>query len=498
MQMLPHGRVNATVPAEITNHLPTHLKKGAHTRPARSASEDGTEGAKPPLLGIYAKTNATLQPVGLLSRHLVQGSEGLPLETEYVNAKDGSTRLQITEACQIRESRASMYRLKSVVNGLLPESRTSKCLRWIAVTGGTVHIRQSIATGRCRYTGLQICSSVWTCPACARRISEVRRQELITAVGVARQLGETVLMVTTTVKHGMGDDLAEVLAKLAIAQKHFTTGREAAYLRQLIGLCGSIRAQEVTFGANGWHPHFHTLFFIKGLCGPRMELDRLRLKRLLFVQWWKACKFAGLVTSYKHGLNVSSEEKDVSGYIGKWGIESEMTKSNYKIGNKPDSFTPWGLLQHIYDKGPSSSLFIAKFVEYAAAFKGQRQLFWSPGLKLRLLGDAGLSDADIAADDMTDAWRILAGLGIAEWTPITRYNLESTLMSIAETDHSQIMPFIFEAQQRWGQDRSNAECDRLKIPRVQLPKVARPFTPVMAPSRSNTGVNPVDCMHIDF
>ncbi|MEZ1674500.1 hypothetical protein QVM16_33425, partial [Pseudomonas aeruginosa] len=78
--------------------------------------------------------------------------------------------------------------LKSVVNRLLPTSRTSKCCRW-RVPKQALQVHRSIEHGKAFFSGLQVCASVWAGPVCAAKISERRRAELVTAVALAKSMG---------------------------------------------------------------------------------------------------------------------------------------------------------------------------------------------------------------------------------------------------------------------------------------------------------------------
>src|SRR5690606_16651142 len=68
-------------------------------------------------------------------------------------------------------------------------------------------------------------------------------------------------------------------------------------------------------------------------------------------------------------------------YVGKWGIEHEMTKGHVKKGR--ETFTPFDLLRlSELDKPIFESKLPSKlFQEFAIAFKGARQLMFSRGLK---------------------------------------------------------------------------------------------------------------------
>lgn len=468
MNMLAHAHTKSTVAGKKQTNKPSNTQSPTFTpasgnRPQETRTYDAPQG-ETALLGIYTSIASTFPESG----HSTDKTPSLTVEQ--------TTRL----------GRAKMWRLKSVVNGLLAGQRTSMCMKYL--NAQTVDIKKSAETNKCSFTGLVVCGSVWTCPNCSRRISEKRRDELAEVVAVARSQGETVLMVTQTFSHLQGDVLVETLQKLSKAQRYFTSGRAATTLREQLELDGTIRALEVTHGRNGWHPHLHTLWFIKS-----KSPNRLRLKRQLFCLWWKACKKVGLTTSYKHGLDISCQSRDISTYIAKWGIETEMTKSNFKTGGKKDSVTPWGMLQHIADKGPKTILYTAKFVEYAAAFKGQRQLWWSKGLRARLALPAEFNDLDIVKEDMMlkPSDIILASLTLDQWYPITRYNLESSLLDTAETNPAGIMQFVLDAKHRYLQDKSDKECDRKKQPRVVVP-APDADTKLFAPRPQHNGQRLID------
>lgn len=172
-------------------------------------------------------------------------------------------------------ARANRWALKSVVNKLLPDSRTSRCMVQRAPLPGQslgeIQIMKGIHN-KAFYQGLMSCGGIWTCPVCAAKISERRRQELKQAIEAAQALDMNVYFVTLTVSHGIGDDLQELLDKQAKALKRLSQGKysirhQLKTLFEGIGettpeIHGYIRAFEVTHGnQNGFHPHFHILVF---------------------------------------------------------------------------------------------------------------------------------------------------------------------------------------------------------------------------------------------
>ena len=98
-------------------------------------------------LGIYAKTYSTHEIVD-------------PLTGEITRFKlDPKTR-EYTEEIDPSRFRWERFAHKSVVNQLLPTSRTSKCMRW-RVPKQSLQVLKSKEHNKAFYTGLQICASVW-------------------------------------------------------------------------------------------------------------------------------------------------------------------------------------------------------------------------------------------------------------------------------------------------------------------------------------------------
>lgn len=148
--------------------------------------------------------------------------------------------------------------------------------------------------------------------------------------------------------------------------------------KQAVGYIGHIRALEVTYGRNGWHPHLHVLFFVKGgCCEERLENFRL----FLFERWARIIEKMGFGTCSigAFGFELVERHDEAGMYVTKWGIEPELTKGWTKDA-KDGGRSPWQLLKAA-DEGDKWAAGL--FQAYAKAFKGTRQLTWSRGLKKR-------------------------------------------------------------------------------------------------------------------
>lgn len=290
-----------------------------------------------------------------------------------------------------KDQRREKFALQSAARQLRQGLAVTRCFRW-AVPKRHIAILHASAFGRAFYSGLETCGSVWECPICASKISERRRVEVQTAMALHKAAGGAVLLLTLTNPHTLGDDLCGLLAAQAKAIDAFRKNRPGRSFFESLGLVGSIRALEVTYGSNGWHPHFHLLLFVTG----KVDLPKAYLRA--YQIWLDCCMNAGLgVPSFKHGVSLEDGSK-AEKYISKWGLENEVTKGHIKKGKK-NSRTPFDLLRCYKDGDKQAG---ALFVQYADTFKGKRQLFWSHGLKKRF-GIEDATDREVAEREEEEA-----------------------------------------------------------------------------------------------
>jgi len=229
------------------------------------------------------------------------------------------------------------------------------------------------------FSGVIRCGSVWVCPICARRVSERRKEEVQGAIDNAIRSGNGVLLVTHTFPHGAGDVLADILPKFGKAQRASKSGRAAKALHANYGFIGEIRTLEVTHGNNGWHPHAHSIWITEK---PLSQDQQKALRADLYHLWVAACARVGLPEpSDAHGVDVRGA-RYAGEYVAKWGFAMEITGSTSKRGKKESAGrTPWQLLAEATEGDLTAA---ELWQEFAHAFFGKRQLFWSRGLRAAL------------------------------------------------------------------------------------------------------------------
>ena len=254
--------------------------------------------------------------------------------------------------------------------------------------GATVEIRT--VNGKAFYHGLKSCGNIWTCATCAQRIRVRRQQELERALQHHTATGGGLMMITLTMRHHDRQDLQQLLDDL---QASWTNLQAKSSFRSLMTFTpGFVRALEVTYGNNGWHPHFHVIIPVP----PTMSEDVARAR-------WEALRLpwsASLATingqrtdhhSIEHGFDLlwfGADAPNAAQYVTKLAKEATLSQSKTS-GATRDPFT---LLD---DSSPQST---AMFLEYVEATADRRALTYSDGLK-HLLGLQGPKDDKELADD---------------------------------------------------------------------------------------------------
>lgn len=345
--------------------------------------------------------------------------------------------------------RAERFELLRVVRSWMPSSRQAKCHRWrVPSVSATVRrlpaAEDAHAPGRCVWGGLQLCASVWACPVCAARIVEGRRAELRLAQQRAKELGLSIFHATLTAPHSLNDDVGPLVKRLSSAFRAFSGNRRAASFKRGIGFVGSVRALELTYGtANGWHPHFHLILFLDPSAGAWSggPVTDVEIETEMSAIWRPACVKQGLgLPSLERGVRVDPGESAFE-YISKWGLEDELTRAMHKRGRLA-SLTPWDMLR-LGARGDHTHR--ARFIHYAAACKGARQLYWSNGLRDRLGMDRLLSDEQLLVDQSL-ASQLVAQLTDRQWDAVVRYEAQAELLTLAEHSIESFWTCVFSLE----------------------------------------------------
>lgn len=311
--------------------------------------------------------------------------------------------------------------------------------------------------------GLTSCGSVWACAYCSAKIARARTEDLDT--GMRRWVDPAwraahglpgrgaLALATYTISHHRGDALADLWTDMLRAWRRFTASRAYKSTRKAMGVAGYHRTTEVTYGANGWHVHFHVLYFLDDAapvtaedgwsllgewmaqaraCGRKATIEGQDFKVLS----GDADSLEGVSLYMLKALYDAEyvERREVAAVRGVRNLAMEVGRGDLKTDKNKATRSPFGILAdnvaHILQQGCPDSTFPV-WTEYEAASKGRRQQFWSRGLRdLLELGraktDEELADEAVEGDTLvtvsapqwrrfsTRSDRVIALLGVVE------------------------------------------------------------------------------------
>lgn len=320
-----------------------------------------------------------------------------------------------------QERRRKRHGLLDWAARLLPAERVHHCQRTPA--GSAVAVVKTAAGAR--FSGLQVCGSVWHCPLCSRVVSATRRDEMNRLLRWARTRGFVPLLLTLTGRHRRADPLPQLLEGMKSAKKRFHQSRDWRAIKGQIG--GHVTATELTHGRNGWHLHYHALLLVDA---ADEEAAKALLQGLRTV-WERALAREGLDCN-SHGFDLQGASH-AGDYVAKWGAAEELTLSGSKKSRDRDKGrTVWELLA---EAAEGDAIAAARWREYALAFKGRRQLVWSRGLKA-MAGIKERTDEEIAAAaeaaSIHEPSQEIGRLSAFEWRSIVRAGLRVAMLEAVE------------------------------------------------------------------
>jgi len=299
----------------------------------------------------------------------------------------------------------------------------------------------SADTKRANYRGLVICGSVWDCPVCSATITEFRRRELSKAM---ENYSDRAVLVTLTLSHHKEQRLKPLIGSLKGAYQMAFSGRWFETFKEKWSLSGTIKATEVTYGKNGWHPHYHILMFIDA--NVSIEQVESEFAQEIRTRWLYCLSKHDAYASMSHGVDVRGVYADIAEYVAKyayepadelgWNVVSELTKSPSKTASGHGK-TPFQLLI-AYRDGDNRAADL--FLEYSSAFYRSHQLEWSKGLK-KLMGLDETDDIpdEIIAEQLPEDSRLLCRLDRDQWKAVLKANLRAELLDVASKGDVEVL-----------------------------------------------------------
>jgi hypothetical protein len=282
-----------------------------------------------------------------------------------------------------------------------------------------------VRDGIAHYSGVQTCGSVWACPVCSAKIREARSREIEQAVSGHIAAGGGVAFLTVTVPHDAGMPLASVWSTVQAAWRSTWGGRAGADVKTTLGIVGTIRTLEVTYGRNGWHPHVHALVLTERPLSTGEEADLFlftltRWRRFVARQGWPEPS-AMHALDYRQVALVNGSTA-LGAYLAKvrpeddapgWGVGREVARADVKASRVPGNLTPFLLASVAMDTGEVWA--VRAWQEYERASHGRRAIVWSPGLRDRLGVGTEAMDDELAAQEVGGETVALLAADAFDW-----------------------------------------------------------------------------------
>jgi hypothetical protein len=278
---------------------------------------------------------------------------------------------------------------------------------------------------KAHFRGLLRCGSVWECPVCAMQIRAERSREVeaaVTAWGIER-----VVMLSLTVRHGLGHDLCTVRKGIANAFRRLINGAPWTRFKAKYGLRHFIRAMEVTHGPNGWHPHLHIQVFLDA---PLDDTQAAAATDWLSKRWLD-CVLKVLGAEHapdsEHGVNLRPTKR--GDYAFKMALE--LVEAGTKRG-RPGHRTPWQIAADYAAHGRDSDAVIWR--SYTHGMRGAQMHHWSRGLREAIGLGAEDTEQDIVNGEQLPDDEVVAVLDPSGWAAIAARGAECTLAILAAAE----------------------------------------------------------------
>lgn len=345
----------------------------------------------------------------------------------------GATRAPLGfQADQEEDFALLKYRLLDYNRHLLPgESEDPKardlhrnikrCMAYIRKDSSTANVIKT-DTGTFRWDRLGLCGSVWACPVCAE-IKRGRKAEEIKAVVDSHvAAGGYVLLVTGNAPHKATDSGPVLFNRMKAAEVSFHKDRRIRAIKARIGFIEAIKVWEHTYGLeNGWHPHFHQLWFLERQVEPDV------LAGELFPRWANYLVKRGLGWPSQQAIDVR-EGMGAGGYVSKMGLSlsKEMTRGVFKTARDGQRFGPFDLLNYAGMNYPAEVWALDRWLEYIVMTSGKHFVSRYPILKARYCV-ADTDEDDLLEEDQDD-WILIMSFGKDEFANIVRGGLRGKVL----------------------------------------------------------------------
>jgi len=192
---------------------------------------------------------------------------------------------------------------------------------------------------------------------------------------------QNVLILSLTVRHGLGDDLRLTRTGISRAFQGVINGAPWKRFKAKYGFQHQVRALDITHGGHGWHPHIHALVFLE----TPLSDEELESATAWFSERWAKQVRTVLGANYvpnEHGVDLRKVNR--ADYLAKMSLE--LLDPGTKRGRGKNRTPLQIAISAASGKSPADE---ALWRTYCDGMRGAKMLTWSAGLR----EDVGRGDA---------------------------------------------------------------------------------------------------------
>jgi len=241
---------------------------------------------------------------------------------------------------------------------------------------------------RALFSGISHCDNLFCCPHCQGRLLLKHNERIEVALDEMHKLGYRAIMATFTFPHLAFMTCRDGVKILSQLKKNFLKKQKGTTPQNFLdyfGIKHYVWCAEFTHSKrNGWHPHYHTIFWVKadkfaevGDWEQKLKLSWLKSAHKYILQIlpkWKVSidKLFEQSNNERGGVFFSKDkngkvrEVTVSNYCLGWTTANELTQLEHKTAAK-GHYTTRQLLERGFN-GHKESMNL--YIEYCLAVKG--------------------------------------------------------------------------------------------------------------------------------
>lgn len=342
--------------------------------------------------------------------------------------------------------------------------------------------------------GVQHCKSSWACPVCSAKRMSKEASRIATAIDALNAQGKKAFMLTLAIPHVRKFSCEQAFEILQLSWKRFSHNAKSktatkfdvfAQFANDVNCEHRIRVCEFTWGKNGWHPHYHCLFFVDSdklqTVGKWQESLANEWLRIVKMMTARVIKRDNLFTSPTEWLdkfyqnitekpidacyisrddNGNVREAKSSQYICGWGADKELTGNIRKLASHRGHFTPHQILEKAWKldrqgKFDLADKWFSLYIDYALTTKGKYRVRFS--LKLSKIINQwrqtekyieALKKKAIEEKTNTGVWRTVCWFNELQWYKICLSSLLPEILARARLPNAfdKIADFLLEHQ----------------------------------------------------